>query len=440
MASRNGLEPDLSFYTELRYEEPAEEIIKRFTDSLRALLKRLGEDLREGTAGEFAGSAQQLRGPLATAVERTTGHVDLIEALIMGAPERRGAGPMLRNVVANVVADANFSEVAETHVATPRAKEGKFDQERGGGITEILGEIADKLGDAADLIPVIGGLLKFIALLLKDVAMLGKATAEPARNEVDEQLEKKLDFIIPGVEMLKAGQQQISGVVGTTKTNTDETLKEVRRIEQKAETLGLLLGKTLVGEPWDVRPITTTVNKTPDKGVKEELHDLEDLLNAIINRLGPITDGPPRPPRVPPVIIRNVERRTVERVPVLQDARLKKIFVYAENTFTPQSRADRRTVRVETDAFDLSGWLDLSRLRSGDRFEVQVRVFFAGRNNVLFARTQFDSPGLKSFADFARGENFLSGSRIDIVMRQTASADNFATPIEAAYQFIVESQ
>lgn len=442
MAKSKNPELDLSFYTELRHSGTAEEIIKRFAGSTRALLKRLGDDLREGGTGEFSGGAQQLRAPLAAAAERAARHVDFFESLVASVPE--AAGPAVRNVIANVVEDANFSEVAQAHVDTPKAKEGKFDQERGAGIVNLLGEIGDKVVDVGGLVPGIGGLvLKIIGVLLKDAGIVGKLIAKPARNEVGEQLEKKLDFIIPGVEALKAGQGDLKDGQRRISDAVRDVDSEVRRIERKADTLGELLGKTLVGEPWIVDPFRTVTgpNKTPAKGVKEELHDIEDLLNLILNLLRPvITDGPVFPPPPPRIIVRNVEKPTVPPTPVLTDGRLKKIFVYAENTFAAQSRSDRRVVRVQTGAFDLSGWLDLSRLRPGDRVETQIRVSFAGRRNLLFARTRFDTPGLKSFADLANGLNYLSGNSIDIVLRQTASADDFATPVEMAYQFVVESQ
>jgi hypothetical protein len=125
---------------------------------------------------------------------------------------------------------------------------------------------------------------------------------------------------------------------------------------------------------------------------------------------------------------------------VLSDRRLKKIYVYAENTFAPASATDRRRLRVRTPAFDLTGWLDLTKIRAGDVIEAQVRVSLAGRRDVLFARTRFDSPQLVPFADIARGQQYIAGSDVLVVLRQPASADAFATPVELAYQLVVESQ
>jgi hypothetical protein len=102
--------------------------------------------------------------------------------------------------------------------------------------------------------------------------------------------------------------------------------------------------------------------------------------------------------------------------------------------------ARRVAEAVVPPAFDLSGWLDLTNLRSGDIVETEVRVSFADRHDVLFERTRFEKHGLMVFADLAKGQNHLAGSSIDVILRQAESADNFATQIELAYQFIVESQ
>jgi hypothetical protein len=113
--------------------------------------------------------------------------------------------------------------------------------------------------------------------------------------------------------------------------------------------------------------------------------------------------------------------------------------VYREGTFRPTAAHRRRTIRVRTPAFDVSGWLDLTSIRAGDAFDIEVRVSFAGRRGLLYARTRFESPALVPLAEFANGNNNLSGTDIIFVIRQSASADGFATPISVAYQFIVES-
>src|SRR5262249_46246529 len=145
-----------------------------------------------------------------------------------------------------------------------------------------------------------------------------------------------------------------------------------------------------------------------------------------------------QPPDLPIEI--EIDQPPLMPLPVVRDPRLKKIFVYTENVFAALNETDKRTISVQTPAFDLSGWLDLSRLRAGDVFETEVLVSLANRPSVSFARTRFDSPGLYCFADIAKGQNYISGKRVDIVLQQTASTDNFATTVEIAYQFVVESQ
>ena len=64
-------------------------------------------------------------------------------------------------------------------------------------------------------------------------------------------------------------------------------------------------------------------------------------------------------------------------VPVGDDTRLKKIYVYADNVWYPQSATDTRTVIVKTDAFDLTGWVDFTHARGQDQFQTEIRVTMA---------------------------------------------------------------
>ncbi len=121
------------------------------------------------------------------------------------------------------------------------------------------------------------------------------------------------------------------------------------------------------------------------------------------------------------------------------DTRLKKIYIYADNVFTPQSLTDSRTVRVRTDAFDLTGWLDFTHAPPADTFETEVRVTMAHASNVLLQRSFISAGTLVRMREIA-GDNFISGNHIDIIIRQNHSADNFATKTPIAYQFIVESR
>lgn len=429
---------DLSYYTELRHPGEAEEIIGRFASATRKLLGRLAKDLRAEPEGEFGEPDPRLV-PLAAAVERARGHVEVFESAALassGDPER---DRKVRNVLANVIGDAALAEVAEAHAAAPRARESKFDQQKAGGLEGVLGEYAKKVEALAEVLG-FDAALKLIVLILQDLGILGKEVEGVAAAEVGNQLEGKLDRVIPELGAIKAGGQTIEGIVREDRERGQRIEDELRRVEGKADTLGDLLGRTLVGEGWIVDPRRTRdrPNRVPDRDVKKELHDLEDVVRHIDDKL----DNPPTTENGNGDGNGGMrdEPAGEEERPVVLDERLKKIFVYAENVFAAGQRTDRRRIRIRTPAFDLSGWLDLTRLRPGDVVETQVRVSFAGRRDVLFARTRFDRPRLAAFAELAGGQQHIPGSNVLIVLRQTASADDYTTPIELAYQFVVESQ
>ena len=128
-------------------------------------------------------------------------------------------------------------------------------------------------------------------------------------------------------------------------------------------------------------------------------------------------------------------------VAVDSDTRLKKIYVYTDNVFTPQSTADSRTIRVQTDAFDLTGYIDFTHARQQDQFQVEIHVTMAHAANVLLARSAFQGGTLAMMNQLAPGNaNYISGNHIEILIHQVYSFDNFATKVPLAYQFIVESR
>ena len=125
------------------------------------------------------------------------------------------------------------------------------------------------------------------------------------------------------------------------------------------------------------------------------------------------------------------------------DPRVKKIYVYADDVWTSHSTNDRRIIRVQTPAFDLSGWIDFTHARQQDQFQVEIRVNLAHASDVHFNTAGFVGGTLASMQNLmpgAGGPNYISGNFIDVIIRQTWSPDNFATPVPIAYQFIVESQ
>jgi hypothetical protein len=128
-------------------------------------------------------------------------------------------------------------------------------------------------------------------------------------------------------------------------------------------------------------------------------------------------------------------------VAVESDTRLKKIYVYADNVFMPQSTADSRTIVVKTDAFDLTGYIDFSHAREQDQFQVEIHVTMAHASNVLLQRSAFQGGTLAMMNQLAPyNANYISGNHIEIFIHQMYSLDNFATKVPLAYQFIVESR
>ena len=133
----------------------------------------------------------------------------------------------------------------------------------------------------------------------------------------------------------------------------------------------------------------------------------------------------------------------VQQAPVAVDCdtRLKKIYVYTDNVFTPQSTADSRTIKVQTDAFDLTGYIDFTHARQQDQFQVEIRVWMAHAAGVLLQRSAFQGGMLAMMNELAPyNANYISGNHIEILIHQVYSLDNFATKVPLAYQFIVESR
>ena len=185
--------------------------------------------------------------------------------------------------------------------------------------------------------------------------------------------------------------------------------------------------------------------------IKPEIRALEaDMawvkitLEEILRRLGGgdgdlIPDDGFPPVLIPPTV--NPEW-TIEEQEYYWLALTKKIYVYAEDTFTAVSGTDEREVRIDTAAFDVSGWIDLVELRPGDTAEIEIRVDIAG-NDRHFMTTTFDGATdarLIPFDEFTGGRMLLVGDLMRILIRQPTSADNYATPTPIGYQFVVESQ
>ncbi|MCA9688259.1 MAG: hypothetical protein R3A51_12065 [Nannocystaceae bacterium] len=428
----------ISFYTELRYEGSAEQHITRFSGALRSLLRGLEEDLGRRGEARFGGRREDVLAVIGKTVPAMLKHVDAFEAAALGASEDPKEAKAIRNVIANIAADHDLAGQAKAQASAPKANEAKFDQGFAGALISEIPEISNKMNDLSGAFPPLG----IIGAIIRDIGIVGRAVFDiTGGDEVGEQLENKLDFLIAAAGRLEANQATITAIVERIEKETTRQGDAIQRIDRetqsiefKAELLAKLLGQTLVGEPWIVDPNSTTTsqNKTPARDVKTELHDIEDLLRALIQLITRWKPPPPGKPLDPP--------EDTPKQPVLFDRRLKKIFVYEQDVFRPTATAPERVIDVRTDAFDLFAWLDLTKLRPGDVVEVESAISIAGRPPVVFERKALSVPKLYSLADFARGESKLSGDWIRVTIRQTASADGFRKPIELPYQLVVESQ
>lgn len=166
---------------------------------------------------------------------------------------------------------------------------------------------------------------------------------------------------------------------------------------------------------------------------------LEQILRLLGSGIPEIDETPPviTPPVTPPTGI-VTEETTVHELLLVT----KKIYVYAEDTFAPTSNSDVHDVIVTTPAFDVSGWIDLTELRSGDEFQVELAIRIDGVERPWLTTTfqGGQDSRLIYFDEISGGRTFIVGSWIRIRMMQLVSVDNFDTVLPIGYQFIVQSQ
>ena len=133
-----------------------------------------------------------------------------------------------------------------------------------------------------------------------------------------------------------------------------------------------------------------------------------------------------------------VRQRKPERL-ALYDPRLKKIYVYAEGTFVLHNAAEVHKIVIKTPAFDVAGWIDLSSMAPGGRaFHRGPRQLCQPHERALSAH------GIRRpAADHLKRHHQRPRLSVRHPHRnldpQTTSHNNFATPVEYAYQFVVES-
>ncbi len=140
-------------------------------------------------------------------------------------------------------------------------------------------------------------------------------------------------------------------------------------LAHKIDKLAELLGQAIVDSKakWDPEPVlrlSTTRpppehNMLPKKAVKEELHDIENLLKGLQKLVKLVIDIDILDIDIDiDINIVNIFNKYVSQSIAAQA--LKRIYVYDEGVFrAPNARAVHR-VQVRSKAFDLAGWIDLA--------------------------------------------------------------------------------
>jgi len=234
----------------------------------------------------------------------------------------------------------------------------------------------------------------------------------------------------------------------------------------KIDKLADLLGRAIVDSSaeWDPEPELrlrtvsrdSKYNMLPKKSVKQELHDIEDLLRGLRKLIQLIINIDILDIDIDlDINIINIFNKYISHS--IEDNALKRIYVYDEGVFHASSARSVYRVEVRTKAFDLAGWIDLDDMRVGDVVRVDVYILlpsgghqkrrryrskiFRGIGSVPGhrARRSAQGRGIHSLQDIC-GHSILVGDAIDIDIRQLYSARGYPSHMEIAYQFVVESR
>jgi predicted transcriptional regulator len=282
-------------------------------------------------------------------------------------------------------------------------------------------------------------------------------------EELGQTLKQKLDNLATGVGSTLRGepywiepeQERISDTIDWRRSGV---INQIELLRKKLDNLARILGEALYGQGFDIEPqaiVTSPVGEPEYDPIKPEIRQLEaevkiikEKLEEILRRLVP--GGAPGG-GFPPIVERPdvpwfpKDGQTVEYYEyiVQQLAVTKKIYVYKEGAFVASDEQDVEDVHVSTDAFDLSGWIDLTDIRQGDEVTVTLLVSVADGPFRTWSTTVFQglqTRGLKHFTEFADKLEQVVGTDVKIRIAQTKSGDAYATPIPIYYQFVVESQ
>jgi len=232
----------------------------------------------------------------------------------------------------------------------------------------------------------------------------------------------------------------------------------VHKLTERIDCLTKLLGLTLYNAEWDcdgtvapvvnppegeLHPVGSDGHRgkrtVPPKSIKDEMHDIEDMLRKIIEILEtpPSTPTPPETPPPVPVPVPECPEHSHEL-----PSDLKRIFVYEAEVFTAAAAGDERVVDVRTAAFDLTGWIDLTELGDGDLVQIQMFVHLPGGVKRLYREATYSGlpdAGLKHLSEVV-GPGYIASDHIEVVITQRASGAGFAPGLSIPYQFVVESQ
>ena len=181
----------------------------------------------------------------------------------------------------------------------------------------------------------------------------------PIKTEI-EDLEKKLHFMMDLPEGAKIPPPPPAGTPPVSLTQIKEGIDD---LEKKLDfIMDLPGGKPIPPVPPGVTPVSLTQ-------IEKKLDFIMDLPKG-----KPI---PPVPPGVTPVSLTQIEKKL---------AGVKKIFVAAEGMFAAASARASRVVDIVAPrggppppTFDLSGWIDLSKMRPGDEVRVNIEIAVPSR-------------------------------------------------------------
>jgi len=316
-------------------------------------------------------------------------------------------------------------------VIPPNATESQLEALLG----QITGDsILDRLGR---LEAGLAGIAQGIGDLTEDIDLIDERVRgiEETVNENAEELADIEEKVCCFVLMMKDYTQQMGLALYGNPASFEFLVPDLCRGVTEADCFGMTT------TPAGAEPVFDAI-KPEIRNLEEDMGWVRERIEEILRRLGggdliPLDETPPD---VPPPTDRP-EMDVVEREHFWL-AITKKIYVYAEDTFEAADASDEDVVHIVTPAFDLSGWVDLYELRSGDAVEIEIRVNIDGDERHFMTTTfdgEFDAR-LVYFDELTGGRSLIVGDDIKILFRQTASADDYATPIPVGYQFVVESQ